>query len=130
MTILLDTQVFIWLVNNDPRLGTNAVRILADTSNKLTISYFSFFEITIKASIGKLTYDSSIIDDLPEMEIELIMPDIDILRDYSILNPDNRDPFDNIIMSVARKEKCALITSDHKLLAVDAKYIALIDATI
>jgi PIN domain nuclease of toxin-antitoxin system len=118
MDILIDTQVLVWVVSRDPRLGRKAAQSLADTANRIFISYFSFFELTIKASIGKLTWDTSLIEDLPSMGIDLIMPDMDALQGYEILNPDNKDPFDNIIMSIARSRTAKLMTSDHKILAV------------
>ncbi|MGI8420375.1 MAG: type II toxin-antitoxin system VapC family toxin [Candidatus Levyibacteriota bacterium] len=129
MTILIDTQVFVWLINKDKRLGKEAIQLLADTQNTALISYFSFFEMTIKASIGKLTYDSSVINDLPRMGIELIMPDVETLQHYTIANEANRDPFDNILMAVAHKEKYVFMTSDPKILAVVASGFKLLDAT-
>jgi len=74
MRLLIDTQVFIWLINEDTRLGSAALKALRDTSNQVFISYFAFFEMTIKASVGKLDFDSSVMDDLPKMGIELIAP--------------------------------------------------------
>ncbi len=119
-----------WLIEKDRRLGPNALQILSDTSNGVSISYFSFFEMTIKASVGKLTYDVSVIEDLPKMGIELVAADIGALKNYSILNPSNKDPFDNIIMSVARSEKLTLMTSDPKILAVNTSRLRLLDATV
>jgi PIN domain nuclease of toxin-antitoxin system len=130
VSILIDTQVFVWLIEKDRRLGPNALQILSDTSNGVSISYFSFFEMTIKASVGKLTYDVSVIEDLPKMGIELVAADIGALKNYSILNPSNKDPFDNIIMSVARSEKLTLMTSDPKILAVNTSRLRLLDATV
>lgn len=118
MDILIDTQVLVWLVSRDPRLGKKAAQTLTDTTNRIFISYFSFFELTIKASTGKLTWDTSLIEDLPSMGIDLIMPDMNALQGYEILNPANKDPFDNIIMSIARSRNAKLMTSDHKILVV------------
>lgn len=129
MRLLIDTQVFIWLINEDARLSSSTLRMLQDTSNEVFISYFSFFEMTVKASIGKLDFDGSIIDDLPEMGITLIAPSNVALQRYTILNPDNKDPFDNILATVAITEKCTFITSDPKILAVSVRGLSLLDAT-
>ena len=129
MKLLVDTQVFIWLINEDKRLGSKASRALQDISNQLYISYFSFFEMTIKASIGKLDYDHSILEDLPKMGIELIMADISVLQDYQIFNVDNKDPFDNILVAVARSEKCTFVTSDPRILDISTHDLNLMDAT-
>lgn len=129
MKILIDTQVFVWLVTQDSNLGQKAFTMLSDTSNRVFISYFSFLEITIKASIGKMTLDNSIIEDLPEMGIELLDPDIDALKGYTIFNPENKDPFDNILISIARNEKCLFMTSDHRILSTILDGFKLLDAT-
>jgi PIN domain nuclease of toxin-antitoxin system len=129
MRLLIDTQVFIWLINEDSRLGAKTLTLLQDTSNEVCISYFSFFEMTIKASIGKLDFDSSVIGDLPEMGITLIAPSNVVLERYTILNQDNKDPFDNILTTVAITERCTFITSDPKILAVSARGLSLLDAT-
>ncbi len=129
MNILIDTQVLVWLVNGDSRLGKQARQTLLDTANKVAISYFSLFELAIKASIGKITGDSSVAKDLSKMGIDLVMPDVDILETYTIISPDNRDPFDNVIMAVARNEKYVFVTSDSKVLATVASDLTIIDAT-
>jgi PIN domain nuclease of toxin-antitoxin system len=93
------------------------------------MSYFSFFEMTIKASIGKLTYDASVLNDLPKMGIELVMPTEEALAAYTIFNADNRDPFDNVLIAVACSEQCIFVTSDPKILAVSTPGLVLLDAT-
>lgn len=128
MKLLLDTQVFIWLINEDARLGKNALMVLHDASNHISLSYFSIFEMTIKSRIGKLTLDPSVINDLPKMGIELLFPHKDTLREYAIFNAENKDPFDNALISVALQEKCVLITSDVKILAVTNPRLKLINA--
>jgi len=129
MKLLIDTQVFIWLINEDTRLGSTTLKALQDTSNEVFISYFSFFEMTIKASIGRLDFDSSVMDDLPKMGIELILPSNSALQKYAIFNPENKDPFDNILATVAITEKCALVTSDPKILAISVRGLNLLNAT-
>ncbi len=129
MRLLIDTQIFIWLINNDERLGSKALQALRSTSNQLNFSYFSVFEMTIKASIGKLDYSPSVLDDLPKMGIDLLLPDTTTLQNYAIFNPNNKDPFDNALIAVAIHEKYSLVTSDPKILAVSAYDLSLIDAT-
>ncbi|HEY5267850.1 MAG TPA: type II toxin-antitoxin system VapC family toxin [Candidatus Saccharimonadales bacterium] len=129
MKILVDTQVFIWLVNQDSRLGRKSRTILSDTSNRVFISYFSFFEIAIKTSVGKMVLDNSIIDDLPKMGIELLDPDLGALKGYAVFNPNNKDPFDNMLISIARKERYSFMTSDHRILSTSIDGLKLLDAS-
>lgn len=129
MKLLIDTQAFIWLINNDKRLGSKTLQVLSDTSNQLNLSYYSVFEMTIKANIGKLEYDPTILDDLPNMGVDLLFPDKTTLQNYAIFNPNNKDPFDNALITVAMHENCLLVTSDPKILTVSAYNLNLIDAT-
>ena len=76
-----------------------------------------------------MTIDNSIIEDLPEMGIELLYPDVDALKGYAIFNLENKDPFDNILIRIARNEKCLLITSDHKILRTKLVGLKLQNAT-
>lgn len=116
MKILLDTQVFIWLISEDSRLGKKSKKLLYSTNNQLYISYLSFFEMTIKASLGKLHFDPNIIDKLPNMGIELLDGDQKSLQSYQVFNQNNKYPFDNFLIATAKTHKLKLITSDHKIL--------------
>lgn len=121
MRALIDTQVFIWLINAEKSIGTQTHELLDDGSNEIYLSYFSLFEMKIKATIGKLTYDDLIVDDLPKMGVELIMPTTKALADYNISNNDNKDPFNDILIATARSERCLFITSDPKILELSIR---------
>jgi PIN domain nuclease of toxin-antitoxin system len=69
------------------------------------------------------------IDDLPRMGMELLMPDVAELKQYAILNPDNKDPFDDTLTAVAISEKCTFVTADPKILAMSLQDLSLLDAT-
>ncbi|MFM7278152.1 MAG: type II toxin-antitoxin system VapC family toxin [Microcystis aeruginosa] len=51
---LIDTHVFIWLVEDDPILSVSLRDILENTDN-VFVSIASFWEISIKVKIGKLS---------------------------------------------------------------------------
>lgn len=129
MKVLLDTQVFIWLVNDNVRLGRKSKQLIVATRNQVFLSYMSFFEMTIKASIGKLKFDPAIMDDLEKMGIELIRGDFSSLANYQIYNKKNKDPFDNFLISIARIQKLRFITSDHKILATKVDGLEVFDAS-
>jgi len=128
MKLLIDTQAFIWLINNDKRLGSKAREALQNTANELNLSYFSVYEMIIKAAVGKLDYDPSVLDDLPKMSIDLLLPDKTTLQGYRIFSSDNKDPFDNALITVAIHEKCRFVTSDPKILNISLHSLRLLDA--
>jgi PIN domain nuclease of toxin-antitoxin system len=128
MTLLIDTNVVYWLLNDEPQLGPKARDLLTDRTNRVLVSYFSFFEIAIKAASGKSTYDDSALDDLTSAGFEILYPTREILEAYRIYDPTNKDPFDNILLAVAQVEQCSFMTSDKIILANRTDGIAVINA--
>jgi len=115
---LLDTHVFIWLINGEGGIGPNCLSAIIDPENEVYVSYFSLFEIIIKAQTGKASFSSAIIDRLQEVNVELLMPDTALLHHYRIFNERNKDPFDNVLLTTALYHDLTLLTNDHKMLAV------------
>lgn len=57
MRLLLDTNVVLWWFEDNPRLGVEAKRLIADETNEVMVSEVSLWEIVIKSRIGKLQLD-------------------------------------------------------------------------
>ena len=57
---LLDTHVFLWLLQGDPQLSYRARTVIADDTSKLNFSVVSIWEITIKLNIGRLKIENSL----------------------------------------------------------------------
>ena len=115
MRILIDTQAFIWFVENDKQLPTMIKKELEDFDNSLIISIASLWEMTIKISPGKLY----LVCDIEEMidkvyrngfELLPILPE-HIIK-LSTLDYFHRDPFDRIIISQGLSENMVIISSD------------------
>lgn len=120
MGILLDTNALLWLLEGNPRLGRKAHQVLADTNHELYASYFSLYEMKVKASVGKMRFDiNQLLERIEQTAIGLLMPELDDLRDYTIANPANKDPFDNMLITVAKVNDLTLATSDRRILATE-----------
>lgn len=128
MNILLDTQVFIWLVHDDEKLDKKSKEMARSTKHKIFISYQSFFEMTIKSSIGKLSFDPSSINDLEAIGVTLLAGDYRALEHYTIFNAENRDPFDNYLIALAKAHDYAFMTSDRKILSTKVSGVKFLDA--
>ena len=57
---LLDTHVFLWLIQGDPQLSERAKSVISEDTNQLNFSVVSIWEIAIKLNIGKLTIEHSL----------------------------------------------------------------------
>jgi len=117
MKILLDTQAFIWFVENDKLLYKNLKKIIENNSNTILISIASLWEMTIKISLGKLKLNFSI----EEMMKKITENGFDILPilpkhliKLSQLEQYHNDPFDRIIISQGLTDDLIIISSDDK----------------
>ena len=114
--LLIDTQTFIWFVENDPKLPVSIRNVMEDDQYNLFISIASLWEIVIKSSLGKLPLQKNI----PEMIRDITKSGFFILQiipQHLItlhgLEYIHRDPFDRIIISQAITENMQVISSDE-----------------
>lgn len=116
MKLLLDTHIFIWLLEGNPNLSKTARQAIEDESNTLHLSMISLWEITIKTSLGKL----ELAIPLEQIVINFILPSgMEILPIYlphlfilQTLPFHHRDPFDRLLISQAKSERLTLVSAD------------------
>ena len=122
MRLLLDTNALLWALTNAPRIEAVRDLLLADES-EVFVSTVSWWEIAIKARIGKLDAD------LPELrvnaqesgflELPLRGAHVEML---AALPRHHNDPFDHMLVAQAMAEPMRLITGDGLL----SKYTPLV----
>lgn len=115
MRILIDTQAFIWFVENDSQLPSKIKGLLEEPGNSIIISIASLWEMTIKISLEKLQLSCGIEEMINKIylngfEILPILP-IHLIR-LSKLDYIHRDPFDRIIISQSLCEDFQMVSSD------------------
>ncbi|MFN5830602.1 MAG: type II toxin-antitoxin system VapC family toxin [Bacteroidota bacterium] len=114
----LDTHTFLWFVAGDMQLPESVKTKINDIGELSFLSVASFWEITIKHQIGKLTLDISL-EDLFEYagrnQIEIMQMSNEHLLALSKLPGHHSDPFDLLIGSRALAENLTLITKDKVL---------------
>lgn len=126
--VLLDTQVLLWWLADDPRLGRQARRTMA--TRPLLVSVASLWEIAIKVGLGKLEADIAEITRAMDADAMTRLPISDAhLAAYQALprREDHRNPFDRMLVVQAMSETTPLLTADAKM---GAYGLALADATV
>lgn len=117
MRYLLDTQVLLWALVDDPRLTTSARKLLAARDAEVCFSLGSIWEIAIKRSLGKLDFDPDLIADTAEADGYAALP---ILREHlsvvANLPWHHRDPFDRLLVAQSLAEPMSLLTADAALI--------------
>lgn len=114
--VLLDTHVVLWLLDDNPRLGTGA-RQRITSSSAVYVSAASTWELAIKAAIGKLALP----DDFDDAIDRSALRDLPVTRQHTLAceigGLPHRDPFDALLVAQAKVERLTLLTADAKLLA-------------
>ena len=113
--VLLDTNAFLYFINNDSALGKTAKNLL-ESEVDLLISSASLWEIAIKFSIGKLTLPDSFANFIPSQiqqnDIEILPVTLPYLEKVSTLPFHHKDPFDRFIIAQSIVENLAVASSD------------------
>jgi len=114
MDVLIDTQTLIWFCEANPCLPAS-VKLYMERSNGLVVSMASFWEITIKTSLGKLNTNGNIAD-VMDKALSKGFKILPIKREHLItlsnLDLIHRDPFDRLIIAQAIAENMPLVSSD------------------
>ena len=112
--LLLDTQAFLWWVSDDARLTARARRAIA--RDACVVSVASCWEMSIKASLGKLTVDGSmekfIGGQLAANGFTLLPIALEHTSAAATLPFHHRDPFDRLLAAQAIAEELRVVSSD------------------
>lgn len=119
MKLLLDTNAFLWALDDTSRLTPTTRDLLADEQNDLFVSIASLWEISIKVAAGKLTSGLDWEDYLSRMGAVLLPLQMEHAREISRLPHLHRDPFDRMLVAQARVENLILVTGDRHLAEYD-----------
>ena len=119
MRALLDTHAFVWLATDQARLGAGAVEVIRGCEEGLYISAVTPWEIGLLIKRGRLEFTRPpakvIRAALRQHGIEEIpVSGEDALRSVEL--PEiHRDPFDRLLVELARRENLVLISKDAQL---------------
>lgn len=116
MKILLDTCEFLWLVSGDAKLSPTVAAAVRDPSNQVFLSAVSFWEVSLKHNLGKLSLPQPPAQFVPlQREKHLIAPlalDEAAVAQLSSLPALHRDPFDRMLVCQAQAHGLTLASSD------------------
>ncbi len=117
MKVLIDTHVFLWWITDSPKLSENARKTIASSKNQVYVSAASGWEISIKASIDRLTLPESPEKFVPEQLRVNAFSQLPIELYHALytirLPRHHRDPFDRILIAQSILEKMSLVTKNE-----------------
>ena len=117
MRLLLDSHTFLWFIRGDPKLSGHAREAIEDVDNERLLSTGSLWELSIKASLGKLRLNMTIAELVREhvtgnaMSLLTIRPEhLDVLVTLPF---HHKDPFDRLLIAQALTEGVAILGKDR-----------------
>lgn len=123
MKIIVDTHIFLLLLNDPDRVNPKYIKSLEDTENCVYLSSISVAELMIKKSIEKIEFDFDILGAAKEMGLEILSFDgMDAMK-LGALPFHHKDPFDRMIISQAIAKNYHIISDDRKFGLYDCKLI-------
>jgi PIN domain nuclease of toxin-antitoxin system len=115
MRLLIDTQIFIWVVIDSKKLSSQARQILLDAA-AVFVSAASVWEIAIKVRLGKLEGDphtfAAAISQSGFHELPISARHAARVYELPLYH---RDPFDRLLIAQALSEPLRLLTADSVL---------------
>jgi len=118
MRFLVDTHIFLFLINADEKLDKDIINTLENPSNSIHLSIASLWEIVVKVNIGKLPLTRNI-NELYELlnkkniiVLNIQKQHLDIHLSLPLIH---KDPFDGLIISQAIADDLTLITDDQNI---------------
>lgn len=134
MSVVLDTNALIWLLERNVRIGQRAVEQVDEAlrTSRVIISAASVWEVAVLVSRNRISLDKPLdqwrIEAL-QLGIEELPLDGEIAIAAAALADLHPDPADRFIVATALKMKATLVTSDARLLAWTGP-LACIDARV
>jgi PIN domain nuclease of toxin-antitoxin system len=119
MKLLLDTHTALWWVNEHEKLSPEAKAMLLNEACLLHISIVSAWEISIKASLGKLSgFTGGVrvflakIADMPVCLLPMMPRHVEMVENLPFIH---RDPFDRLLVATAKAEGMTILTADANI---------------
>lgn len=125
--VLLDTHVWVWLLNGDSRINPKARAAVTCslTEQAVLLSAISPWEVAMLVSKGRLTLDRDVgewvqvASSLPGIRVEPLSPEIAVAS-TRLPGQLHADPADRLIAATARHLGATLVTDDQLLLTYGA----------
>ena len=119
MKYILDTHVMLWFLEDSPELSTKSRRILKNAEHELFWSVVSYWELSVKFSLGRLELDKEWPALLEREKKVNRIQDLPLYQKHCEphlkLPWHHKDPFDRLLICQAMVENMILMTKDRHI---------------
>jgi len=121
MNYLLDTHTFIWSLFESDRLSEKSTNIILNSENNIYVSVITFWEISLKYNLGKLSLQNVTPEELPgyaeSSGFNLLNLEAPLAASfYNLPKKSHKDPFDRLLIWQCIQDGITLITKDSQIL--------------
>jgi PIN domain nuclease of toxin-antitoxin system len=121
---LLDSHTLVFALTAPSKLGREARRVLESSESDILVSTVTFWELSLKFGLGKLSLSGMDPEGFPEACRNAGFETIDLDADdgatfHKLSRVGHRDPFDRMLVWQAIRRKLALISVDRQLAAYE-----------
>jgi PIN domain nuclease of toxin-antitoxin system len=115
LNLLLDTHVWLWWLDPDPKLDPRFMEAINAPTNRVLVSAISLWEVQIKRQIGKLKVDGHVLQISLERGIEFLAFSPEHANEVSTIPLHHQDPFDRALLAQAKLDQLKFVTADREL---------------
>ena len=115
MQHIIDTHTFLWFVKGSQQLPGSIRRLIESPADPTQISIASFWEIGIKAGLGKLPLTTGLLEleaIAARQSIEVLPITVRAIIEVQQMPLYHKDPFDRIIAATALVTGSTLLSAD------------------
>ena len=117
MNYLLDTHAFLWAAFSPDKLSAKAREAIRSAENQVCISSVSFWEISLKYTLGKIELTNCSPADMPDIATQMGIETIQLgatetASFYQLPKVAHKDPFDRMIIWQAIQQQRVLVSKD------------------
>ena len=124
--------MLLFALADSKRLSASAANFLRDRQNEVFVSVVSFWELSLKVSLGKLSLTGVSPDQLPGYALSMGFTLLPLAADTACTFHQlpkigkHRDPFDRMLVWQAIREDLALVSPDRAMSAYEACGLSLV----
>ena len=117
MKLLIDSHIFLWLLFSPEKISANTLSLIQSRQNTVYISSVTFWELSLKYGLGKISFSGVLPEELPvwakKLGLDVLVLDAETASSIHQLPKYHNDPFDRMIIHTAIQNQLTLISRDR-----------------
>ena len=119
MQCIVDTHTLLWSITDSSRISQCAAQQIKNPENEIFVSTISFWEVSLKSSIGKIEIEGFRPEELPllvkQQDFTIIYPNETETATFHLLpiKTKHKDPFDRFLIWQSISRSTAMISCDR-----------------